>query len=280
MLVQKLFEPPGWVFRLLAVCCHVAIVLGLVVVGWRHFSDPAAGMAAATFYLMLPYTGMAVGQFSEAWPVAILVWAIAAYRYPILAGTLLGLAVGTAFFPIVVVPAWISLYSGRGIGRFLVAWLVTLGLCLANYGVLLSSADPVPWAVSDELAAWLPWPEPAAEGFWTGVHAAYRLPVFIAYLAFVLTTTVWPAPKNLAHVLALSAAALIGLQFWCADQGGMHVLWYAPLLLLLAFRPNLHDRRPPPIVPTTDWLLRGRDWALRSLRRLARIPEPAQAHRT
>jgi len=42
--------------RTLAVLCHLAVVAGLVVVGWRHFHDAHAGMAAATFYLLLPYT--------------------------------------------------------------------------------------------------------------------------------------------------------------------------------------------------------------------------------
>ena len=55
-------------------------------------------------------------------------------------------------------------------------------------------------------------------------------------------TAFWPSPKNLAHLLALSAAVLIGIQFWYADQGGVYVLWYLPLLLLLVFRPNLADR--------------------------------------
>jgi hypothetical protein len=68
----------------------------------------------------------------------------------------------------------------------------------------------------------------------------------VAYVAFVLTTFFWPAPKNLAHVLALSAAALVGIQFWYTDQGGQYVLWYLPLLLLLVFRPNLSASQPPP----------------------------------
>ncbi len=253
-VLQQLFEPPGWVFRLFAILCHVAILVGLVVIGWRHFGDASAGMAAATFYLMLPYTGLYVGQADQAWPAALVVWAVAVYRHPILAGTLLGLATGTAFFPLVLLPVWTSFYSGRGTGRFLSAWLLTLGLCLANLGVILSEAETLPPALHDGLLAWLPWRMPATEGFWTGIHAAYRLPVFIAYLAFILGTTVWPSPKNLAQVMALSAAALIGLQLWYADQGGIYVLWYAPLMLLLAFRPNLQDHRPPPINSATDWL--------------------------
>jgi type IV secretory pathway TrbD component len=125
-----------------------------------------------------------------------------------------------------------------------------------------------------DLSDWQPWKVPTAEGFWTGVHWAYRIPIFIAYLAFTLTTLFWPAPKNLAHLMALSAAVLIGIQFWFADKGGLFVLWYLPLLLLLVFRPNLSDRFPPAIQPETDWLYRVGRGALRSAKRAIRLPEP------
>jgi hypothetical protein len=71
---------------------------------------------------------------------------------------------------------------------------------------------------------------------------------------------------------------LIGIQFWYADQGGVYVLWYLPLLLLLAFRPNLGDLRPAVIVPETDWLgrlgralARATVWLIRGPEPLARI---------
>ena len=78
-------------------------------------------------------------------------------------------------------------------------------------------------------------------------------------------------------VLALSAAALLSVQFWYADRGGAYVLWFLPLLLLLVFRPNLTDRAPPP--PADDWLARlGRALAAviwRVLRLRKRAPEKA-----
>jgi hypothetical protein len=148
------------------------------------------------------------------------------------------------------------------------------GLLLWLNGELAQSLQSV-LALSD----WQPWKKPRTEGFWlwisgTGVHWGYRIPVFIAYLAMVMPTALWPSPKNLAHVLALSAAVLIGIQFWYADQGGVYVLWYLPLLLLLVFRPNLEDRRPPVIVPETDRLARlGRTLGRLALW-LVKGPEP------
>src|SRR5262249_39488014 len=45
-----------WVERSLAMLCHAAVVAGLIFIGCRHFLDAPSGMAAATFYLLLPYT--------------------------------------------------------------------------------------------------------------------------------------------------------------------------------------------------------------------------------
>jgi hypothetical protein len=249
------------------------------VIGRCHFQDAAAGMAAATFYLLLPYTGHFVGEWLHVWPMAVFVWALAAYRWPTLAGLLLGLAAGTVFFPALVLPVWVSFYRGRGMGRFLAAFVVAGGLCLAGVGLVLWLNGEMPTTLRETWgsAAWQPFHEDASgklQSFWTGVPWVYRRPVFILYFAFVLATLFWPSPKNLAHVIALSAAVLIGLQLWYADQGGVYVLWYLPLLLLLVFRPNLADRRPGLIQPETDWLARVRRGSGRIVVWLLHLPEP------
>lgn len=259
------FEARSRVERTLAILCHLAIVAGLIFIGRRHFQDGHAGMAAATFYLLLPYTfvllpnsPLQLGHWGHVWPAVLLIWAIAAYRLPLLAGLLLGLAAGTVFFPALLLPAWLSFYWRRGAGRFAAAFCLSAGLSLAAIGTTLWLSGDLAEIVRSTLALsdWQPWKEPTSEGFWTGIHWAYRFPVFLAYLAFVAGTAFWPTPKNLAHILATSAIVLIGIQFWYADRGGAYVLWYLPLLLLLMFRPNLSDRLPMPIQPETDWLAR------------------------
>ena len=277
--LRQQFGARFWLSRAFAVLGHVAVVLGLIFIGRWHFQDLAAGMAAATFYLMVPYTGLFVGQAHHVWPMALVVWALATCKVPMLAGALLGLAAGTMYFPAVLLPAWVGFYWKRGAGRFLFSFLFTTGLCLAIIGLILWLQNDLDNSIREafQQAAWQPWKVPKTEGIWTGVHGAYRIPIFIAYVAFVIVTAIWPWPKNLAHVIALSAALLIGIQFWYADQGGVYVLWYLPLLLLLVFRPNLEDRRPGILNPETDWLAR----LGRSLGRLVgwmlRIPEPVKA---
>jgi hypothetical protein len=266
-----------WVESSLAIASHLAIIAGLIVIGRRHFQDSETGIAAATLYLLIPYTAMFVGQFHHVLPTALLVWAVVFYRRPSLAGLLLGLAAGSQYFPALVFGVWCSFYWRRGAGRFAAAFALAFVFSLAIGAILLFIQGDLAKNLKSVLALsdWQAWKAPIPESFWTGVHWAYRLPVFIGYLAFLVITAFWPAPKNLAHVLALSAAALIGIQFWYADQGGVYVLWYLPLLLMLVFRPNLSDRLPNPMVDENDWLGKITRLVRRMVSRMGKQPEPA-----
>ncbi len=274
---EKWFAPPWWAIALTSVLCHLAVVVALILIGGRHFHDWAAGMAAATFYLLLPYTGLFVSQLHHVAPMAVLLWALVAFRYPAIAGALLGVAAATTFAPVLLLPLWLSFYRGRGMGRFLLAFLLVGGACLTSVGFLLWLNGDLERTLLQTRndAAWQAWKIPTQESFWTGVHWAYRIPVFIAYFVFVLITAFWPAPKNLGHVIALSAAVLVGIQFWYGDQGGVYVLWYVPLLLLLAFRPNLHLCLPDPDPPGDGWIKRLAKHALRKVRARFAREEPA-----
>jgi hypothetical protein len=261
--------------------CQLSVVVGLLLVGWRLFDDLHTGAAAAAFYLLLPYTHLLlpwskleVGRWDQAWPMALMVWMVLGYRRPILTGTLLGVATGSVFFPALAAPVWLSFYRGRGAWRFALSFTAATALCLTLIGVVIWINGEPPPSLRDvwEPRNWLPWlkPRPEAHGVWQGESWAYRTPVCIAYLAFVVGTLFWPAPKNLAHVLALTAAVFLGVQFWYADQGGVYVLWYLPYLVLLVFRPNLSQFRPQPI--PDDWLARLSRRLARALRWLFRTP--------
>jgi hypothetical protein len=278
-----------WVQHGLAMLCHLSIVVGMVLIGWRHFDDFHNGVAAATFYLLLPYTfllmpatALGVGRWEHAWPMALMVWSVFCYRRPMLAGLFLGLAAGSVLFPALTLPVWLSFYRRRGVFRFAVAFLLTAGLCLGAMGLLLYLRGEWPQGLPSEwaLASWQPWRESAGTpGFWQGasgegIHWAYRIPVFVVYLTFALGTLFWPAPKNLAHVLALTSALLIGIQFWYADRGGIHVLWYLPFFLLMVFRPNLTNAQPPRL-PVDDRLARLGHAAASLVTRWFKHAEPA-----
>jgi hypothetical protein len=253
-----------WVERTGAIALHLSVVAALVLIGRTVFRDLLSGVGMATLYLMLPYTAYHVSQVHHVWPVAFILWAIYWFRRPIWAGTWLGVAAGSAFFPFLLFPLWFGFYRGRGAGRFALGFGLASGLSLAvTAGVLLLSGElredlNLTFGLSD----WQPWRAPRTEGLWQGSHWAYRLPVFIAYAAFIVLTMFWPTPRNLAQVIGQSAAVVIGVQFWYADQGGVYVLWYLPLMLLIIFRPNLSDVRPE--VGHVE-----RDWVFTRVRRVA-----------
>jgi hypothetical protein len=217
------------------------VVIGLVLVGKRHFGDMVVGVAAATAYLLLPYIAFHITKVDHVLPSALLVWAVASYQKPKLAGALVGIAGGGFFFPLLVAPVWIHFYKRRGMGTFLMAFAIAaaISLVIAAFVLYVNNRFTLQLPTSFGLPDLKKWRAPEAEGFWTGVHWAYRIPVFLASIAFVIITAFWPQPKDLGHVLALSSANLLAAQLWFARNGGAYVLWYLPLLLLVVFRPNL-----------------------------------------
>jgi hypothetical protein len=275
-------EAPGdrvqfFVSRSLALVCHVLIATGLFLIGWRRFLDAATGVAAATLYLLLPYTAIQVDKVHHVWPAALLVWAVYFYRRHTTAGWLAGLAAGSTFFPVLLLPVWVQFYRGRGVGRFLVAFACATGVGVGLTVLALWLTGDAAGAVwqSASFADWQPWRTPRSESAWTGVHAAYRLPIFVAYVGFVLATWIWPQARDLGQFVAVAAAVLIGVQFWFADRGGVYVLWYLPLLIVLVLRPGTVDLQPGPPVPRRGLL--GRVAAVVDGRPLPwEKPEPKQ----
>jgi hypothetical protein len=200
-------------------------------------------------YLLLPYIAFDVEKVEYVWPAALVLWAIAWYRSPSVAGALIGVGAGTSFFPALLLPVWLGFYPKRNRLRFAASFGVAVAACLALAFFFLWQEGRLASNVRETLGLsnWQPWRgAPTAESIWADVHWAYRVPVFLTYALFVILTAFWPKPKNLAHLISLSAAVLIGVQFWYGDRGGVYVLWYLPLLLVMIHRPNLSERFAPP----------------------------------
>jgi hypothetical protein len=227
--------------RWLAIVAHGAVLLGLIFMGRWHFSDTSMGLAMATLYLLLPCTAYDVSRVNHVLPAAFLVWAVVFHARPVVAGCLLGFACGTLFFPVFLLPIWLAFYFKRGALKFSAALAVTITLLVAS--IALTSADSlsftrqtfgsIDWSVlkfqSDEEGA----------GFWSLYNPAYRIPVFSSFLVMLTVLTIWPLKKNLEHLLSHSAAVIVGTQFWYPHSGGVYILWYLPLMLLIVFRPRL-----------------------------------------
>ena len=227
--------------QVMAILSQLAIVIGITLVGLRHFDSIRAGIAAATLYLLLPYTAMWTGSVYHALPGALLVWAVVLYRRPFFAGALLGLAFGTIYYPLFLLPLWLSFYWQRGIWRFLLGFAVTTALLVVS--LAFTSSDMAMFLASLRQMFGITFPiSENLRGAWQYWNEVYRYPIIAAFIGLSLSFVLWPPQKNLATLISSTAALMLATQFWHAHSGGLALAWYLPLLLLTIFRPNLEDR--------------------------------------
>jgi hypothetical protein len=229
--------------RLMAIVLQLAIVAGILAIGYWHFENHRMGVAAASLYLMLPYTAMKTGDVYHLMPAALLIWALAAYRWPLVAGALIGLAIGVVYYPLFLLPLWLAFYLRRGLVRFGAGVVVMLAILVADLAINSDGFDEFTRLVGQMFGWAVPW-QAQTEGFWDPdfVLPVYRIPVLAAFIALAGSLALWPAQKNLGTLMACSGAVMLGTQFWHAHGGGLFMAWYVPLALLTVFRPNLEDR--------------------------------------
>lgn len=235
--------------RTTAILSHMAVVVGLVLIGVRHFDNVRTGISAATLYLLLPYTAQLTGHVDHVLPAALLVWAVLAYHDPLIAGVLIGLASGMIYYPLFLLPLWCGFYWRKGMFRFLGGVSISWAVLLAITVLLLKDAP----TILESMKSFFGWSNffeaKANNGFWAfgDSIAPYRGAVIVAFLALSAGFAIWPAQKNLGTLISCSAAVMLATQFWHLDShgdygGGAYLAWYMPLLLLTVFRPNLEDR--------------------------------------
>ncbi len=226
--------------KLIAVLCHLAVVLGIVAIGYWHFGNTKTGAGVAALYLMLPYTAQMTGYIDHVIPAALLVWAILCYRRPLTSGMLLGVATGLVYYPLFLLPLWVSFYWRRGLMRFAIGVLATL-VAMAIGLALIPHASY--WQNLQQMFGLWPPQMEGLQGIWgLGWNPVYRIPVLAAFVALSGTLALWPPQKNLGTLLSCSAAVMVAMQFWHGYGGGLYIGWYLPLTLLTVFRPNLEDR--------------------------------------
>jgi hypothetical protein len=176
-------------------------------------------------------------------PAAFISWAIICHRHPHRSGILMGLACGSMFFPIFLIPLWCVYYGRRDWFKFFSALLLVASVLIAVLAI--TSADPESLfrkMVGTVYPLQLAFQSPGeTQGFWQAdlVRSAYRIAVIAAYLVMVIGLTLWPRPKTLENLLAQSAALIVGTQMWYTQAGSVYLLWQLPLLLMVMFRPRL-----------------------------------------
>lgn len=227
--------------KVLITLAQWAVVAGIVGIGYTHFGNTRMGIAGATLYLMLPYTAQMTGQLTHVLPAAFLVWAVLSYRHPLWAGICIGLAISATFYPLFLLPLWVSFYWQRGRMRFILGIVsstavMTVAVAALSRGLFLDAVQQM---------YGLRWPQmDGLRGIWEqglGWDPVWRVTVLAGFVVLCGSFALWPAQKNLGTLLSCSAAVMLATQFWHGFGGGVYMAWYLPLLLLTIFRPNLED---------------------------------------
>ena len=236
--------------RSIVVMAHLAVIAALIFVGWKLFNDFETGIATATLYMLLPCTAYDVGRAMHVLPAAFIVWAIGTYRRPVITGMLMGLACGTLFFPILLLPLWCVFYGWRGAVRFMAAVALVAGSLVSVQFLIApdsSFREVLSYLELEQLMFRMS--DGQFSGFWNAHDVAWRMPVFVTYLVMVSALVLWPRKKHLGHLIAHSAATILGIQFWYLQAGGVYVLWYLPLVILMVYRPTLTQHAAPEMAP-------------------------------
>ncbi len=241
------------VLKILAIVSQSLIVLGLILFSVYNFNSFYMGVGISSVYLLLPYTAYYTGHVEHALPAALMLWALVCFRNPKLSGVFLGLATGASYYPLFLLPLWLSFYWDRGVRRFAVWFGLAIMFCVV--GLMFTSMGPADFfrQLQKMFGFWQPLME-GLEGVWAlGWDRIWRLPLLIAFVILCTSFTIWPVKKDIGVLIAYTAAIMIGVQFWHGFGGGLFVAWYMPMMLLVFFRTNLAGRtataelRPPRI---------------------------------
>jgi len=154
---------------------------------------------------------------------------------------LTGLAFGTIYYPVFLLPLWVSFYWQKGLWRFLLGFAAMVAVMVVSLAFTSSDMAMFLAALRQMFGIKFPIAE-NLRGAWQFWNVVYRYPIIAAFIALSISFVLWPAQKNLATLVSCSAALMLATQFWHAHSGGLALAWYLPLLLLTVFRPNLEDR--------------------------------------
>lgn len=254
--------------RTVLMLAQLAVVLGMILIGYYHFESLHTGMAAAVLYLLLPYVGQMGGRIDHVVPAAALVWAMAAYRRPMVSGFLLGLAGGLIFYPLCLLPLGCSFYWQRGMRRYLAGTMLAIAALVVSLAFLAGSRQSFVEQLGQMFGATI-FPRDNIVGFWQFYQPAYRIPVLALFAVLCGSLALWPAQKNFGTLVSCSATVMLASQFCQTFEGGLYMAWYLPLLVLTSFRPNLEDR-----VAVSTVIERRAAWILRLGQRMRRTPAP------
>lgn len=223
----------------------VALLSGVGLLGWRAGGWPAALAWVAVCALGPPFLGAECpGRII---PTAFLVWAFLFLNRPAVAGTLLGLSAGSFFVAAFAIPLWLGWYwrKRRGAAPFLIA-VAVVGFATLGLVVLCSNAPGPVDALRVFIKETVGFQEGAQGmagrdwGFWAsfpGLRAWLQGPVTVLFALFCLALAFRPRVTGERALIALTAAVLVGIEFWKSFGPG-YPHWYFYLLVPALFWPQ------------------------------------------
>jgi hypothetical protein len=226
----------------LAIISQVSIVFALIWIGYVHLNNFRTGIGIAMIYLLLPYTAQFTGHVWHVLPGALLIIAILCVRRPLLAGIFVGLATGASYYPLFLLPLWISFYWERGAKRFVTGVISAILVCVLMLVLTSTSVGHFFVQLQATFGFWKPLSD-GLEGIWgLGWEQWYRLPILVAFAALCVSFVFWPVHKNLGTLISYTAAIMVAVQFWHGFGGGTYMAWFLPAALVTIFRPNMDGR--------------------------------------
>jgi len=254
------FEPPIAATQLCAVAFHLLAIAALFAAG-RRLAGATVAWALVVLYCGSAYV-LGVGgdmyfiggmtYVSHIAPAAVTLLAFALLPRPAWSGAALAASVGTLFYPIFMVPAWLGYYWNdryhlkRFIVGFGVASLVIAGSVLAlsrpanNRGLIATIAsDTIGHQESPDAYGSSPF------GFW-GQRGGMRgwlmtplvsgrsmtRPVVLMFFVFAAGMFVVAQRRTPAQFALVIAAVAMGAELWKIHATATYVTWYYPFLLI------------------------------------------------
>ena len=250
--------------RVVAFLFHVLTAVALVGIGRKHLGSTRTGWMLMVAYLLLAPNLEYLLHASKRAPAAFVMLAFWAFPSPIGSAVLLGLGTAAYWFPVFLVPLWLSAFRGRGAWRFGITYaaagVVFLGLVLWGPGRadarLRTVFEATAHAEEGVAGNWDRYAD--VEGFWGPLVRLdsrcgwLRVGITVAFLAFCLVLWAWPRARRPLALAGLTAAVVVGTQIWKSNQTGEYIGWYLPILLVALFGRRAAAVTPPAPHPPVE----------------------------
>ena len=227
----------------MAILSQLAIVLGMMLIGLRHFDNIRAGIAAATLYLLLAlhrdvdrqrdpraaggtaWSGRCCSIAGRCLPARCWAWRSARFTTRCSCCRCGSASIGR-----------------RACVRFLLGFAAMVAVLVVTLAFTSSDMTMFLACLKQMFGVQFPIAE-NLRGAWQFWNTVYRYPIIAAFIGLSISFVHLAAAEESGHAHQLLGRADARHAILARPHGGgLALAWYLPLLLLTIFRPNLEDR--------------------------------------